>query len=86
MKFTVTIKNHDSDAECVTVAELDRPGRVNAANNVFSFRIDVHDAELPLLMDGEFGMHETLIVGIRLGDITHVPLAYMGRVVAGVSQ
>ncbi len=32
MKFTVSIKSHDSGAECVTVAELDRSGPVSAAS------------------------------------------------------
>ena len=41
MKFTVSIKSHDSGAQSVTVAELDRSGPVGAG----SFSINLAEAK-----------------------------------------
>ena len=46
----------------------------------------VHDGELSLLVNGKLGVHETLIAGIGLLDISQMPFAYVRGVVARIPE
>ncbi len=64
----------------VVVGFADRHG------DLFGGRVIVEDGELALLVDGECGVVESLVIGPGFHDVAHVPLADVDCVVAHVRQ
>ena len=59
-------------------------GSIYASNDVGVDTIHTHQGKLRLLMDGKLCMHESLVTGISLGNLTHMPLANMRCVITRI--
>ena len=61
-------------------------GTLNTTDDACYFSVLVHEGELPLLVNGELGVHEALLVCPGLFDVSHMPLTHMRGVIARIPE